>query len=341
MKHVIKDEELIDFLDGNLTTEETSSLKQRMDENGELELLYHLRLAQKAMFDQMEKEEERADTVKTAIEVPLRTGKSTGSTILVLNPMRLAAAKTDGYLCDIECEEYILLSMGISVTSKSLLDEAYHNKWMKEKGMPIYYIGRLLEKNCLSVARRYESDIDDMVRLLDAGNSLIAVVNAKVLTGYEQTGEADPNHAVVVLEVRKNEDSVVLFDPQTGNSSDNYSLEKFARAWAESQNFLVIANSQDKFTYEPQPINVDDVELNPELIELGEAIAENAHEVWAMKRREEGWTWGQERNDSKKETPVMVPYSNLPESEKDYDRELAMQTLKLVKKIGYRIVKDS
>ena len=83
------------------------------------------------------------------------------------------------------------------------------------------------------------------------------------------------------------------------------------------------------------------MELNPELIELGEAIAENAHEVWAMKRREEGWTWGQERNDSKKETPVMVPYSNLPESEKDYDRELAMQTLKLVKKIGYRIVKDS
>ena len=103
----------------------------------------------------------------------------------------------------------------------------------------------------------------------------------------------------------------------------------------------VLVNEQDKFVYTPQPICVDDIELSPELIELGEAIAENAHEIWAKNRMEEGWTWGKERNDSLRQTPVMVPYSNLPESEKEYDRKMAMQTLRLVQKMGYRIVKES
>ena len=44
-------------------------------------------------------------------------------------------------------------------------------------------------------------------------------------------------------------------------------------------------------------------------------------------------------NDQKKETPDMVPYCNLPESQKLYDREMAMQTLKLVKKLGFEIKK--
>ena len=100
-----------------------------------------------------------------------------------------------------------------------------------------------------------------------------------------------------------------------------------------------MANEQDRFVYIPQPISVDDTELSPELIELGEAIAEDAHEIWAQNRMAEGWTWGKERNDSLRQTPVMVTYSNLPESEKEYDRKMAMQTLRLVQKMGYHIVK--
>jgi hypothetical protein len=260
--------------------------------------------------------------------------------------MRLAAAKTDGYLCDIECEEYILLSMGYDVTKKTLLDEAYLNKWMKEKGMPIYHIGRLLEKNRLAVARRYNASIDDLATLLEKGNKVIAVVNAEKLTLPSPLPPhlsllPAPNHAVVVLEVNKTEKSVRLFDPQTGNDTDTFALSDFADAWADSQNFLVVANEQDDFIYDPQPIEVDDTELSPELLELGEAIAENAHEIWAQKRKSEGWSWGPERNDSLLQTPDMTPYSNLPEEEKDYDRAMALQTLKLVQKIGYRIVKES
>ena len=101
----------------------------------------------------------------------------------------------------------------------------------------------------------------------------------------------------------------------------------------------MVINTTDKFVYEPSPIYLDDVELSDDLTELQEAIAENAHEIWAKNRSDQGWSYGLERNDQKKETPDMVPYCNLPESEKLYDREMAMQTLKLVKKLGFEIVK--
>jgi len=340
MKHIIKDEELMDYLDGNLGADETASLKRRLKESGELGLLNHLRLAQKAMIETLDAEE--ADQV-VAKEIPIafnHNGKK-GSTILVLDPMRLAAAQSDGYLCDIECEEYILLSMGYDVTKKSLLDEAYLNRWMKEKGMPIYHIGRLLEKNRLAVARRYNAGLDDLAALLERGNKVIAVVNARKLS-KETTASSispTPDHAVVVLNVSKDDGNVKLFDPQTGHVSDTFTTAEFTNAWADSQNFMVVANEQDRFAYDPQPIDVDDATLNPELLELGEAIAENAHEIWALKRKTEGWTWGPERNDSLLQTPDMTPYSNLPEEEKEYDRQMALQTLKLVQKMGYCIVK--
>lgn len=349
MKHIIRDEELMDYLDGNLDASETASLKRRLKDNGEQGLLNHLLLAQKAMIEAFDTEE-FSHAVAKEIAITFNHNGKQGSTILVLDPMRLAAAKSDGYLCDIECEEYILLSMGYDVTKKSLLDEAYLNKWMKEKGMPIYNIGRLLEKNSLAVARRYNAGLDDLATLLDKGNKVIAVVNAEKLSGQSQplpypsslpvpSSLPAPNHAVVVLNVNKDEGTVGLFDPQTGNSSDTFRLSEFAEAWSDSQNFMVVANEQDSFVYDPQPIEVDDAELSPELLELGEAIAENAHEVWALKRKAEGWTWGPERNDSLLQTPDMTPYSNLSEEEKDYDRQMALQTLKLVQKMGYRIVK--
>ncbi len=92
--------------------------------------------------------------------------------------------------------------------------------------------------------------------------------------------------------------------------------------------------------YNPRPIDLEDVELSTDLIELREDIAENAHEVWADQRQEEGWTYGPQRDDEKKETPDMVPYSMLPYSEKEYDRRMAFDTIKLMKKLGYSIIKQ-
>lgn len=205
--------------------------------------------------------------------------------------------------------------------------------------MPLYNIGRLLEKNNLSVSRRYNSTIEEVIRLLSAGNQLIAVVDDTILCDTSSCDEQHPNHAVAISSISVKTDEIILFNPNTDEELTKYSMKSFIEAWSQSNNYLVVINTTDKFIYEPSPIGLDDVELSDDLAELQEAIAENAHEVWAKNRRDQGWSYGPERNDQKKETPDMIPYCNLPESEKLYDREMAMQTLKLVKKLGFEIVK--
>jgi hypothetical protein len=94
-------------------------------------------------------------------------------------------------------------------------------------------------------------------------------------------------------------------------------------------------------TYQPTPIPTQDVVLPDALLELTERLAENTHEVWAQRRLAEGWTYGPRRDDSAKTHPCLVPYADLPESEKDYDRGTAMETLKAIIVLGYQIVPPS
>lgn len=91
--------------------------------------------------------------------------------------------------------------------------------------------------------------------------------------------------------------------------------------------------------YTPKPIDTKDIILPEDLLELAEKLAENVHENWAEMRIKEGWVYGAERSDKKKTTPCLVPYSELSESEKEYDRSTAMQTLKLICAFGYKIEK--
>lgn len=91
--------------------------------------------------------------------------------------------------------------------------------------------------------------------------------------------------------------------------------------------------------YTPHPEDTSDVKLSEDLLELTEKIAENVHEVWSEGRISDGWTWGEVRDDAKRQTPCLVPYSELPEREKDFDRMTAMETLKLIIKLGYEIRK--
>ena len=89
--------------------------------------------------------------------------------------------------------------------------------------------------------------------------------------------------------------------------------------------------------YTPQPLDTSDVRLPNELEDLVENMAKNVHEVWAQGRIEQGWTYGEERNDALKKHPCLVPYEDLPESEKEYDRNTAVSTLKLILKLGFTI----
>lgn len=92
--------------------------------------------------------------------------------------------------------------------------------------------------------------------------------------------------------------------------------------------------------YIPKPIDTGDIHLPEELLALTEIIAENVHEVWAAGRIAEGWTYGEKKDADKKTTPLLIPYDELPESEKEYDRNTALETVKMIMKIGYRIEKQ-
>ena len=91
--------------------------------------------------------------------------------------------------------------------------------------------------------------------------------------------------------------------------------------------------------YQPQPLDTENVVLPKELLELTEQIAMNVHENWSAARMAEGWTYGKVRNDAKKTTPCLVPYPELSEEEKEYDRVTALQTLKTIIALGYKIEK--
>ena len=91
--------------------------------------------------------------------------------------------------------------------------------------------------------------------------------------------------------------------------------------------------------YEPRPIDTSGVELPPDVLELAERLAEHVHDVWSCQRLAEGWRYGPQRDDRRKEHPDLVPYAALSESEKDYDRNTALQTLAAIIALGYRIEK--
>ena len=92
-----------------------------------------------------------------------------------------------------------------------------------------------------------------------------------------------------------------------------------------------------KKEYKPKPIDTTDVELPEDLVPLIEKMAKNVHEVWAESRLSQGWTYGDKRDDEKKTHPCLVPYEDLPEVEKEYDRNTSIGTLKLIMKLGFKI----
>jgi len=98
--------------------------------------------------------------------------------------------------------------------------------------------------------------------------------------------------------------------------------------------------SGNRKTYTPYPVSTEGIELSPDLLQLTEQIAANVHDIWAAGRLSEGWQYGHVCNDERKEHPCLVPYDELPENEKEYDRNTAMETLKVIKKLGFKIESD-
>lgn len=92
-------------------------------------------------------------------------------------------------------------------------------------------------------------------------------------------------------------------------------------------------------SYQPNPIDTSKVELPASIAPLVERLAEHNHDIWAQQRLADGWRWGPQRDDPSKRHPDLVPYDQLSDAEKKYDRNAAIQTLKAIMALGYRIEK--
>ena len=90
--------------------------------------------------------------------------------------------------------------------------------------------------------------------------------------------------------------------------------------------------------YVPTPISTEGVTLPSDLDALVEQLAENNHDHWARQRIEDGWIYGPQRDDALKTHPDLVPYEDVPEGEKEYDRTSVVETLKVILTLGYQIV---
>jgi len=87
----------------------------------------------------------------------------------------------------------------------------------------------------------------------------------------------------------------------------------------------------------PEPRDLSDVHLPPALDELVESLAAHVHAVWAQARWRDGWRYGEQKDAGKKLTPCMLPYEELPETEKSYDRQTALGTLRFLLSEGWTL----
>lgn len=91
--------------------------------------------------------------------------------------------------------------------------------------------------------------------------------------------------------------------------------------------------------FEPHPAGTSDIMLPMHLLDIAWGIAENIHNAWAKQRVAEGWVYGIERDARKKTTPLLVPFNELPEAEKEHNLAVAIETLKYIETAGYQITK--
>ena len=314
-KDIISDELLAAFLDGNTSKEETQQVLQALKLDKQLQ---------------------------EVLDVALKTDEDTN---LILHnptvsfeilPMLQKAAISGENICAVLCEIFILHRRQLPYDEEWLLNTARRKDWLKPEGTPLYCLGNLLAYSGMFVTRKYDSSLEDIKQAIKKDNDVVVGVDREKLYAEEVDLEDLTNHAVVVTHIENN--IVTIFDPYEEPYISNIPLQDFLNAWKESHNYMIqVLQSVDE--YEPHPINVDTIPLDGDLEELQEAIAENAHDVWAEARIKDGWTYGKERNDAQKHNPDLVPYTALSEGEKEYDRIMAFKTIKLVKKLGYDIIK--
>lgn len=190
-----------------------------------------------------------------------------------------------------------------------------------------------LEEAGLRVYHRYDFNPQAIFAAVGKGGIVMPIISARFFTT-----DAEGLVYSVITMVNKATQRITLFNPLT-QSVQEYPLQEFLDQWVADGSDCVTAFHVEETTYHPAPIDLSVVQLSEDLKKLGEELAENAHEVWAMERQSEGWTYGPKRDDHKLQTPDMIPYAQLPDTEKQYDRLMATETIRLLIAKGYKISK--
>lgn len=338
---IIDNELLAAYAEGNVSQEEREAVRQYLAENPDMmeSVLFAMENTSYDNDDDMLGYDNYIESLGEMLDDI--EGNIHKHSFLPITAM--AAQNIIDNTCVIRCEGIALRHFGFTVSDEPLLAKSQEEGWQKPEGTALHNIGRLAGSHGLGVSHRYECSIDDIREALTTDSIVIAAVDANELIGnYTAEKQKDitigktPNHVVIVESV--SEDTITITDSATPQQHDVYPLAQFLDAWDDSSRYLIIISDGEE--YEPHPIDLSNVEISDDLIELREAIAENAHEVWAYNRKQEGWTYGPERDDAKKLHPDMIAYNKLPESEKLYDREMAMNTIKLLKKLGWKLTKE-
>lgn len=304
--HYVSDEDIAAYLDGNLCEEEVADIFSALGDNPEVAELLSL----------------SPEIDREVAEEKIR-----------LLPMWALAAANPENLCSFECESFILQQLDYDIDHWSLLEEAKANNWICEEGTPLHHVGKLLELKGVYVERKYDATISDLSQAVDSGKHVIAVIDRNIMD-RDMDAKHTSYHAIYVTGVGNGNVNYLNLDTRVEETIVN---DDFRYAWNASGCYMVVA-SKIANGYNPQPINVADIDLDGSLEELTEAIAENAHDIWARARMDEGWVYGPVRDDELKQHPDLVPYSQLPDSEKEYDRIMAMNTLRLVRCLGFDII---
>lgn len=302
----ISDEDIAALLDGNVSEVEMSYILSYLDDNPEV-----------------------AEILSLSPEIDNAVSQENNR----LLPMWALAAANPENLCSFECEAFILQHLDYDIDHWTLLEESKANNWVREEGTPLHLVGKLLELKGLYVERKYDATIEDLEKAVDSGKEVIAIIDKNIIDKVAAAQQSS-YHAIYVSWVEDGDVEYLNLDTLLDS---HIPKDLFKRAWKASGNYMVTASKIGN-GYNPQPINVEDIDLDVNLEELTESIAENAHDIWARARMDEGWTYGPVRNDQLKQHPDLVLYSQLPDSEKEYDRLMAMNTLRLVHRLGFNII---
>lgn len=221
-KHILSDELIAAYLDGNATAEECLLILQAMEHDAQLRERLRVSLTVDA---------EMGLLLQRSYQLPTAA---------------MAAECEEGSFCCLECEKWVLRRRSIAYDEQQLLSNALRNGWLKENGTALHNVGRHLEQAGLSVSRQYDCHLQDIAAALEQGHDVIVAVDGGELLGNSHLEQIEdallgemPDHTVVVIACDMHAQTITLFDPNSSNQEDTYSFAQFANAWQDARNYLV------------------------------------------------------------------------------------------------------